>query len=141
MTQFQSQICGVVLGLSTALGCLAYERLVKSCSYFTVGILVSLQYLPFVIAALYFSPPVKQDLIALRQNGWWIVLYLLTAVTGPLWYKITRDQSVMAGAVYEAKYIVMLAIIYLFFGQQKLTVNTIIGIGFALCSIWFISKK
>ena len=71
----------------------------------------------------------------------WAGIYIATGITSLLWYKITRAQSVMAGSIYEVKYIVMLALLYILFGESKFTLNTAIGVAFAICSIWFISKK
>jgi drug/metabolite transporter (DMT)-like permease len=138
--QTQSQILGISLAVTTAIGCLAYERLVKSYSYFTVGLFVSLSYIPFWIAALFFDNNVKSDFSHLLVNGWWIFLFFLSGATGPLWYIITRKQSVMVGAIYEIKYIVVMAILYICFGNTHLSWNTMIGIVLAMFSIYFISK-
>jgi hypothetical protein len=105
--QTQSQILGILLAVTTAIGCLAYERLVKSYSYFTVGLFVSLSYIPFWLAALFFDNDAKSDFSHLSVNKWWILLFFLSGITGPLWYIITRKQSVMVGAIYEIKYIVV----------------------------------
>ena len=71
---------------------------------------------------------------------WYAVLYSLTWITTILWYIITKKQGVMVGSIYEVKYIVILAIFYIAFGDQKFTLNTGIGVFLALCSIYFISK-
>ena len=43
--------------------------------------------------------------------------------------------------MYIIAYIVILAVIYVLFGDQKFTSNTVMGVFLALCSIYFISKK
>ncbi len=70
----------------------------------------------------------------------WILIYLSTGITGMLWFKITKHQGVMTSSLYEVKYIVMLAILYIMFGEQKFTFNTAMGVVLAMGSIYFISK-
>lgn len=138
--QVQSQVFGLSLALVTAVGCLAYERLTKACSYFTVGLLVCLSYTPFFCASLLWNNTVKQDLVALSQHKTAVALFILSGATGPLWYSLTRTQSVMVGSIYEVKYIFMLALFYIFFGSKPMTANMAVGITFALISLYFISK-
>ena len=138
--QIKSQVFGIFLAFTTAIGCIAYERLVKSYSYFTVGLLCSLSYIPFFIGSLFFINTIKQDFKTLSINKWNILIYILSGITGPLWYLITRNQTVMVGAIYEVKFIIILALIYILFGTSQLSLNTIIGLCFAMLSIWFISK-
>ena len=138
--QIKSQLFGISLAIATALGCLAYERIVKSYSYFTVGLILLLSYFPFVLAAVFLNNTVRNDFSRMAENKWWILLYIASGITSPLWYLITRKQSVMVGAIYEVKYIVVMAILYLFFGSTHLSWNTAIGIVLAMCSIYFISK-
>lgn len=136
--QVRSQLLGFSLALTTAIGVIAYERLVKAYSYFTVGILVSLSYIPFWLTAFFVQSQDKPDL---GKHKWSVLIFILSGVTGPIWYAITRKQSVAVGAIYEVKYIVIMAIIYLMFGTQKLSVNTVIGIVLAMLSVYFISKQ
>jgi drug/metabolite transporter (DMT)-like permease len=138
--QLTSQVFGMSLAITTAFGCLAYERIVKSYSYFTVGLIILLSYIPFVLASVFFDNNIKSDFSRMAENKWWIVLYIASGITSPLWYIITRKQSVMVGAIYEVKYIVIMAILYLFFGSTHLSWNTAIGIVLAMFSIYFISK-
>ena len=72
---------------------------------------------------------------------WWSLIYIGTGVTSILWYIITEKQGVMAGSIYEVKYIAMMALIYIIFGDNKFTINTAIGVILALFSIYFISKS
>ena len=139
-----SQILGLSLALATAIGCIAYERLVKN---FSIGII-------FLLAALFYAPAfafmlVRQRAVVLADIGrlcadrrllWAAIIYFLCWVTTPLWFIITKRQSVLVGSIYEIKYIVMLAVIYLFFGNREINLNTGIGITLALASIWFISR-
>lgn len=76
--QLQSQLYGIALAMTTAAGCLAYERLVKTCSFLTVGTLVMAHYLPFV---LIFGGPwtsYAKDLPALKQNRWSILVLFIS---------------------------------------------------------------
>jgi len=138
--QIRSQVLGLSLAVVTAVGCLAYERLVKAYSYFTVGLFVSLSYLPFWLLSLCWTNTVKEDVRTLSANPGWIIIFLLSGLTGPLWYSITRKQSMLVGAGYEVKYIVILAIGYLLFGKTTPSWYTLIGVCFALLSVYFISK-
>ena len=138
--QFKSQILGLSLATATAIGCLAYERITKAFSFPTVAILGSAAYLPFALFGLYSDNGVKNDLTKFGEHRWAIAVYLASGMTVPLWYVITRKQNVMAGSIYEVKYIVILAVFYVFFGARPMTFNTAVGVCFALTSIWFISK-
>lgn len=60
---------------------------------------------------------------------------------GVSWWYITKEQNVMIGSIYELKYIVILALFYIFFGDSKFTLNTGIGISLSIMGIYFISKK
>lgn len=138
--QVKSQILGISLSIVTAFGCIAYGKLVKSCSYFTVGFLVSLSYLPFWLTSLFFVDTIKEDLVQLTRNKCNLCIFLISGLTGPLWYMIARNQNVLVGATYEMKYIVIMAIIYLFVGDTQPSWNTFIGIALACLSVYFISK-
>ncbi len=46
----------------------------------------------------------------------------------------------MTGSIYEVKYIVMLSLLYIVFGDNKFTINTAIGVMLAIGSMYFISK-
>lgn len=67
--------------------------------------------------------------------------YWVTWITTPIWFVITKNQDVMVGSIYEVKYIVVLAVIYIFMGSRPMTWNAAVGVAFALISIYFISKK
>lgn len=136
----RSQCFGLSLAFFTAIGCIAYERLVKSYSYFTVGLFTTLSYVPFWFLSLYFSNTVKDDFSKLCSHKWSLLTYFLSGATGPLWYLITRKQNVLVGAIYEVKYIVVMAIMYLFLGSTIPSWNTLIGVVLAMFSIYFISK-
>lgn len=145
MSQIKSQCLGLILGLATAIGCLVYERLVKEFSYsFMLLIFMFEVLLLWIAGTIIFEHDLKSDFVKFISD-WkycgFALIYVLTGITSLLWYKIARAQGVMVGSIYEVKYIIMLAVLYILFGQQKMTVNTIMGICFAMCSIWFISKK
>lgn len=145
MSQLQSQIFGLMLGLATAIGCLVYERLVREFSYSFMLIIFQVEvFLLWFAGKALFASDLKADFakFAFEKRFWfWAVIYIATGITSLLWYKITRSQSVMVGSIYEVKYIVILALIYILFGESKFTLNTAIGVVFAICSIWFISKR
>lgn len=134
-----------MLGLATAIGCIVYERLVREFSYPFMLVIIQTEFICLWIAGkILFASDMKADFtkFAGDKRFWlWAVIYIATGITSLLWYKITRAQSVMVGSIYEVKYIVMLALLYILFGESKFTLNTAIGVAFAICSIWFISKK
>lgn len=146
----QSQIVGLALGLAlglgTAVGCIFYEKLVLGLSFF--GWLVTFKLLEWVVLipfGWYLLPhDLTADLTRLRAD-WKLLIQGLLCVTmsctSVFWYMITRKQSVMAGALYEVKYIVMLAVIYMLGGSRPVTTNTALGIVFAMVSIYFVSKS
>jgi len=138
--QIKSQFFGLSLAFTTAIGCIAYERIVKQSSFWMVGILAIIAYVPFIVCSTFFQKNIN-TWFDLWKIKWWVLIFLLSGVTGPLWYLITKNQSVAVGAVYEVKYIVMMAIIYYFFGFNPLTWNTVVGIFLAMLSVYFISMK
>lgn len=127
--------------LFTTIGCLAYERLAKNLSYFTVGSLVCLSYIPFACGAFWLNNDIAHDRLKFWGLKWWIIVYILSGVTSPLWYFITRQQSVLAGATYEFKYIVVLAFFYALFGDNKMSWNMVLGLALAVLSVYFVSKS
>lgn len=138
--QVKSQVLGISLAIATAFGALAYARLVKSFTFFTVGLLACSAYIPFFVASLYFDSRVRDDISRLKDNRWAILLFLASGVTSPIWYLITKEQNLMVSAVYEIKYVVILALFYIFFGDKQMNLNTCVGIAFAVTSVYFISK-
>ena len=141
--QIKSSLLGFSLALTTALGCIAYEKLVKNFSIAVVMSICVVFYIPFIIYYFFFQnlgSELKQVLTTPAYK-WYMMLYLVTWITTPIWYVITRNQSVMAGSIYEAKYIVLLAVIYWIFGSRPMTWNLITGMILALASIYFVSKK
>ncbi len=144
MTQLKSQILGILLGLTTAIGCIYYEKIVNNFSYLTFLLVwVCEGFVLFIIGSLIFNNDLKSDFVKFSSDSKyliWIIIYVGTCVTSLLWYYITRNQGVMVSSIYEVKYIVMLAIIYILFGNNKFTIDTAIGVILAACSIYFISK-
>ena len=138
--QVKSQILGISLATATAVGCILYERLVKYYSFPVIAIIKVL-----VLCVSYFvtkNMSVGNEILSSPRNNIWVVLiFLITGITSYLWYIITRNQSVMTSSLYEVKYIVILALFYSFFGAEKLTINTLVGLVLALFSIYFVSKK
>lgn len=145
MSPLKSQILGVSLAVSTAIGCIAYERLVKNFSIGVIFVLATLFYVPALIGfSCLYGPTLAGDLHKLVHDRFFIgmaILYFITWCTTPLWFIITKNQSVMAGSIYEVKYIIILALFYIAFGDKPFTVNTVVGIVLALASIYFISRS
>lgn len=97
----------------------------------------------WVFSFMFFKNDIAQDItrmVSQPKHIWYAAGYILTGVTSVLWYVITKNQNVMAGSLYEVKYIAMLALIYIMFGDERFTVNTFIGLACAMCSVYFISK-
>ncbi len=144
MSQLKSQFFGLMLAITTAIGCIAYEKIVKNFSFGIILLLSMCFYIPTFIAFYFFNKTdIHNDisrLISDKHYILWSCLYVSTWLTAPLWYIITKKQGVVAGSIYEVKYIVIMSIFYIMFGNDKLTTNTIIGILLALISIYFISK-
>lgn len=145
MTPLKSQTLGLCLGFATAVGCIAYEKIVKNYSYVSLWIFFMIEMAFLLIAGnLFFKPTLQADyskFIANPMHWFWAGLYICTGVTSLLWYKITTEQDVMVGSIYEVKYIVMMALLYIAFGDGKFTWNTAVGVILALGSIYFISKN
>jgi len=143
--QIKSQVLGLSLAAATAIGCIAYEKVVKNFSLSTIIFISTCFYLPMLILMLIFDGKTTTGdigrLCADRELRWYGLIYWITWITTPIWYVITKRQSVMVGSVYEVKYIFMLAAFYLFFGSKPMTLNLSVGICLALVSIYFISKS
>lgn len=145
MTLLKSQILGLLLGLFTAIGCIFYEKLVHHFSYMTFMIILCFEVIIFIgIGYFIFPNELQTDYVKFISDSkylWWAIGYLVTGITTIFWFIITKNQGVMVGSIYEVKYIMMLALIYIVFGDNKFTMNTGIGIVLALASIYFISKS
>ena len=144
MEQIKSQAIGISLATITAIGCIVYEKIVKNHSFGFILFLSLLFYIPFFI---FFFFTQKDTLIKEITNMakdtkmlWIYIIYSLTWITAPIWYFITKRQGVLAGSIYEIKYIVILVIFYIIFGDGRFTNNTLAGIKFAMISIYFVSK-
>jgi|ERR1035437_981497 drug/metabolite transporter (DMT)-like permease len=137
MNQLVTQIVGIALALTTAIGCIAYEKLVKGSSYFFVGAMVSLSYIPFWLSSLLFK---NDETNNIPYNKWWLLVFLLSGCTGPFWYWLTREKCVLTGAVFEVKYIAVLVLFSIFMGSKGITTYTVLGAILAMASIYFISK-
>lgn len=144
MSPAKSQILGLILGLATAIGCIFYEKIVSHFSYLTFLIILLIETICLLVVGYFIFPnELQQDYQKLTSEPKymiWALIYITTGVTSILWYVITKNQGVMTGSIYEVKYIVMLAVLYILFGDKDFTLNTGIGVGLALGSIYFISK-
>lgn len=145
MTPLKSQILGLSLGVATAVGCIFYEKIVHHFSYLTFLIILITELLLLgVIAYFFFDNDLGKDYKKFTSDikyPLWTVAYICTGVTSLIWYSITKSDGVMVGSIYEIKYIVIMALIYIVFGESKFTWNMAIGVSLALGSIYFISKK
>lgn len=145
MTPLKSQILGISLAITTAIGCIAYEKLVKNFSINMIFMLGVMFFVPAIICySAYDKDAIAKDWTKLIHDKYLIiaaVVYTLTWITVPIWYSITKSQGVMAGSIYEVKYIIIMALIYIAFGENKFTINTAIGVVLAMGSIYFISKS
>jgi hypothetical protein len=144
MSQLQSQILGILLAIITALGCISYEKLVKNFSFGIIILLATLFYVPVLVGMfLYSKGTLGAEVVKLVHDRTFLMyaaFYVLTWITVPLWYVITKNQGVLVSSIYEVKYIVVLAIFYLLWGDRNITVYTAAGLVCALMSIYFISK-
>jgi drug/metabolite transporter (DMT)-like permease len=144
MSQLQSQILGTALAVTTAVGCLFYGKLVKNFSLGIIALLAVVFYVPLLVGTIFYSKVTfTSDIIKLISNKTFLVyalVYVLTWATVPLWFIITKHQGVLVGSIYEVKYIVILTIFYILWGDRSITVYTALGVICALLSIYFISK-
>jgi drug/metabolite transporter (DMT)-like permease len=144
MEQIKSQAIGLSLAIATAIGCIAYEKIVKNHSFGVIIFLALAFYIPIFICLLILGKQsLTKEILSITTDTktfWMCVLYSLTWITAPIWYFITKRQGVLAGSIYEVKYIVILVIFYILFGDGRFTNNTLIGVAFAMLSIYFVSK-
>lgn len=145
MNQVKSQLLGLLLGLATAIGVIFYEKLITNFSYATYMLIVIINMIMlFVIGYFSFDNDIIGDYHKITSDikySIWIIIYVITAITSFIWYSITKKKGAMVASLYEIKYIVIMAIIYVMFGESKFTMNTAIGAVLALGSIYFISKQ
>lgn len=144
MNPIKSQILGLLLGLATAIGCIFYEKIVHNFSFTFFVIIKTIEVVLTLFLAYMFT---KSNLVADGDKLFsdskyiiWCLIYIATGITTVLWFVITKNQGIMVGSIYEVKYIIMLALIYIAFGDNKFTLNTAIGVALAMLSIYFISK-
>lgn len=145
MNPLKSQALGLCLGITTAIGCVLYEKLVAKLSYASIVGILLIEYALFglTFAFLFFKSDLAKDARSLSEPrlALYAALYILTGITSPLWYYITQKQGVMVSSLYEVKYVVMLAVLYWMFGAHKLTPNLVVGTLLALASIYCISRE
>lgn len=141
--QTRSQLLGVALAVFTAVGCIAYEKLVKAHRLSTILLLGAVFYLPgFLIYLTTQREETVADLThVVRERPGAMLCYLAAWVTTPLWYFITRKQGVMVSSAYEVKYIVILVVGYALFGDQRLSGWMVLSIACALTSVYAASRS
>ena len=145
MTPLKSQMMGLTLAIMTAMGCIFYEKIVYNFSFgFLVAVKVVELLLICVFAYYFMKSDISKDFHKFTLDSKyiiWCLLYILSGATTIFWFIITKNQGVMAGSLYEMKYIVILGLSYIIFGENKFSVNTAIGLVCTLCGIYFISKS
>lgn len=133
-----SQVLGVALAVLTAIGCIAYERIVMAYPFYFVGAAVSLSYLPFWLIAFFLE---KKPQISIWEHKWALIVFLCSGATAPLWYWITRKQGLLVSSTYEIKYVVILGLFYVWFGDRKITLLMILGVLLAIASVYCLSHS
>ena len=145
MSQLAGTAIGALLCLTTAIGCVGYEHVVKTFS-FRFLLLLKLVELLLISAAILFLPAARSfsaevgDLIGSGKLAGWSAVYVASGLTIPLWYILTREYGVLVSSTFEFKYIIVLTLIYLVAGEGEVTGNTVIGIVFAILSAYFVTK-
>jgi hypothetical protein len=142
LDQIKSQFLGITLAILTAVGIISYERIVKSYSYTAIAFCNFIVTLLAMIIFVIYKPYSIFDIPKVMVNHSkdvviFIACYILTSF---IWFYLTLTKNVMASSLFEIKYIIVLAIIYVFAGEQKMTLNMAIGVILALSSIYFITK-
>jgi hypothetical protein len=138
------QIIGVLLASLTAVGCILYERLVANLSYSTVLLILLLNYGTWFVVSLFLpGSDLSNDWRIFRSHDhcwWWAALYIATGASSVIWYYVTRQNGVLASSVFEAKYVAILAVIYLACGAKPVTWSVGLGLVLAIASLYFISR-
>lgn len=144
MTQLKSQILGIALAILTGVGCIAYEKIAKNFSYSMVMVGWAIEFLILLaFNVVLMQSDLKSDITKMQAEPkylWWMLLWASTAVTSVLWYIITSKQSAMTASLYEVKFIICMAFIYIMFGESRFTWNTAIGTVLTIVAVYFISK-
>jgi drug/metabolite transporter (DMT)-like permease len=140
---FLLQFFGILLAIATAVGCIAYEKIVYAFSYSTIALIIAFETVLALLISLFFVNNIAQDWIKLQNDvalRWSVVTFILTGITGFCWYYVTKTKGVMAGSIFEVKYLLILALFYFFCGTNPMTINTILGLIFSMLGIYFITR-
>ncbi len=144
MTQLKSQLLGICLAILTGIGVIAYEKIAKNFSYSMVMLGWSIEFLILLFCnMLFMKGDLKSDIgkmVTEPKYFIWLLVWAGTAITSFLWYEITSKQSAMTASLYEVKFIICMAAIYILFGESKFTINTAIGTILTIIAVYFISK-
>lgn len=132
---------GILLAVVTTLGCLVYERIVKSYAFWFI---ILLQWIYTTIYAFVFvvanAKSVVRTVFAMDGRAWACsTCYVLSSVTIPLWFLITRRSNVAAGGVYEIAYLPLLLLTYSLLGSSSLSVRFYIGASMVIIGVVLIS--
>jgi len=138
-------IIGVLIATLTAVGVILYEKLVHNFSFLSTRFLVIVEVLIVACIAACWTPAnFSEDWTKLcshwKYSAWMIGLVATSIAVTFLWFYVTIRQGAMVGAIYEVKYVVLLAILYALMGDRPFTLNMGLGVALAISSLYFISK-
>lgn len=142
MNQIKSQFLGVILAVLTAVGIISYEKIVKTYSYSAIALCNLLLSISCLGLFLMYQPNSIKDIKKVLTYSTKDVIIFISCylIVSFIWYYLTLTKNVMVSSLFEIKYIVVLAIIYIVAGEQKLSWNVVVGVMLALSSIYFITK-
>ena len=143
MTQLKSQILGLMLAFMTALGVIVYEKIINRHSFVLLCIIKIIEAVLVTLIVFFAFRDKTNKIVDLTVNDFVLFgAYIITTIATTIaWYVLTMKQGAMVSALYEFKYIIVMAIIYVLVGEQKFTLNTAIGTVLALLSVYFVSKS
>lgn len=129
------------MAISTAMHCILYEKLTKANSLVVICFLNALIYFILALLSSFSSQPTNLESV-MKIPPYIFISYISTWIFSSwIWYTVTTSQNVMTSSLYEIKYIVVLSVFYIIVGENKFTLNTLLGLIFAMCSIYFVSKS
>jgi hypothetical protein len=142
VNQIKSQFLGVILAVLTAVGIISYEKIVKTYSYSAIALCNLLLSISCLGLFLMYQPNSIKDIKKVLTYSTKDVIIFISCylIVSFIWYYLTLTKNVMVSSLFEIKYIVVLAIIYIVAGEQKLSWNVVVGVMLALSSIYFITK-
>lgn len=127
-------LLGGLLSLSTAIGCIFYGRLVKSHPFLVMAILRSLESIIIIPIAFWMCRNEQIEWAAIKTGTFALntSIYLLTAITAPLWYMLTRETDVAVASSFEGTYVFILILFGILGGLEAFTWRYAVG-----CTLMF----